>query len=425
MITVRGMEISHSYVDKHVMKAPVIKPPSTAAHFGRLHPGFSNQQVPSAIKVGQLVDAFVLSSDHYGQVKLRIGDAVLTASTNINVPPNSHLRLQVKQLRPQLILQLIPSTGEMTGFKALQDAVASLLPRQDGLAPSLASLLHKTFASSKSREQQYLRTLIHALVRAISERHSISHAEGLRQAIMHSGLFLEAILARSQKHKKTDTSKDIKACLLRLQRGFEQHQQLGNSAAGDRASPVSQLSNSIMPPTKKGLPVPQHNAPISLTPDTSDIEDLVADMMTRTRSALSRLGLLQVYSAENFNQGECMWQLELPVQHRDAVEIVSISIEKNDQHGADGKQTSWIINLAVDLPELGGVQIRVSVFKQGVSSSFRSASPATAELIELQFERLRAGLEKRGIKVLNLSCQQSGMGSPPPDSTTSTMDIRA
>ena len=406
------------------MKAPLITAPSTATPSGRPEPGLYNQQVPGSMKAGQLVDALVLSTNHYGQVKLRIGNTVLTASTNINLPKNSHFLLQVKQLRPQLILQLIPNANEHNVLKPLQDAVSSFLPRQDGLAPSLASLLNKAFGS-KSREQQYLRTLINSLVRAIPDRHSISHAEGLRQAIMQSGLFLEANLSRSRKHRKTETSRDIKACLLRLQRGFEQHQQPGISVAGEYASTVPVLANRIMPPIKKGLPVPQHNASINLAPDDGDIQDLVPGMMTRTRSALSRLGLLQAYSAENFNQGECMWQLELPVQHRDAVEIVALSIEKDEQHRTNGKQTSWIINLAVDLPGLGSVQIRVSVFKQGVSSCFHPASSATAELIDLQFNRLRACLEKRGIKVLNLSCQQSRLGTSNSDSTRSTMDIRA
>ena len=407
------------------MKAPLIKAPSTAANLGRPEPGLSNQQVPGSMKVGQLVDALVLSTDHYGQVKLRIGNTVLTASTDRNLPKDPHLLLQVKQLRPQLILQLISTTNEKTALKPLQDAVSSFLPRQDGLAPSLASLLHKTFSSSKSKQQQYLRALISSLVRAIPERHSISHAEGLRQAIMHSGLFLEAILSRSRKHKKTDTSRDIKACLLRLQRGLEQHQQQGTSISGERASTVPLLANRIMPPIKKGLPVPQHNASISLAPGAGDKQDLVPDMMTRTRSALSRLGLLQAFSAENFNQGECVWQLELPVQHREAVEIVAISIEKDEQHRTKGKQTSWVINLAVDLPGLGGVQIRVSVFEQGVSSCFHPASSTTAELIDLQFHRLRARLEKRGVTVLNLSCQQSRLDTSTPDTTKSIMDIRA
>jgi hypothetical protein len=407
------------------MKAPLVKTPSIATNFGRLEHSFSNQQGPNSMKVGQRVDALVLSQDHHGQVKLRIGNTVLTASSDISLPKNSHLLLQVIQLHPQVLLQLIPATGEKAALKALQDAVTNLLPRQDGLAPSLAALLHKTFIYGKSREQQSLRMLFHSLARAIPERASISHGEGLRQAIMHSGLFLEAILSRSRKHKKTDTSKDLKACLLRLQHGLEQHKCQGNPAADQRSSPVPLLSNSIIPPTKKGLPIPQHNLPIGFTPDNGDIEEHMPDIMSRTRSALSRLGLLQIYSAENFNQGEYMWQLELPVRYRDVVEIVSISIEKDDQRGTDGKHTSWIVNLAVDLPVLGAVQIRVSVFNQGVSSCFQPASSATAEVINMQFERLRTGLQRRGVTVLNLSCQEKRMHIFPSDHTNSIMDIIA
>ena len=403
----------------------MMKAPPTATYIGRVEPYASNHRVAGQMKVGQLVDAFVLPNHHHGQVKLRIGNTTLTASTNINVPNNTHLQLQVIQLRPQLLLQLVPTTSEKAAVTVLQEAAAGLLPRQDGLAPSLAGLLQKAFTNSKSREHQHLRTLIDPLAKAIPERRSLSHAEGLRQTIMHSGIFLEALLSRMRKQKKTDTSKDIRACLLRLRHGLEQHKRLGSPADDKHAHVVPPLSNSVIPPTQKGVPTPQHSTPMDLTSDTGDTEELVPDIMTRTRSALSRLSLLQVYSAENFNQGEYIWQLELPVKHSNAIEIVSLSIEKEYQHSDDGKNTSWIVNLAVDLPMLGAVQIRVSVFEQGVSSCFRPASSSTARLIDTQFEQLRTSLEKRSVRVLNLSCQDGDIDMSLSESNQSTMDIVA
>jgi hypothetical protein len=405
------------------MKAPLIKVPLIATGFGRIEHGAINKQALTQLKLGQQVDAFVLSNNHHGQVKLRLGNTELTAATTISVPNNTFLRLKVIQLRPQLLLQLLPTTSENAALNTLQQTATRLLPRQNGLAPSLSGLLNQAFIDSRSREHYHIRTLIQSLGRAIPERRSISQTEGLRQAILHSGLFLEAILSRAHKHKKSDTSKDLKACLLRLQRGFEQHEHKTSSATEERSTLASQMSNSVSPPTKKGLPLAQQKASVGLSFKSNDIEGFFPEIINRTQSALSRIGLLQIYSAENFNQGEHLWQIELPVQHNDAIEVVSISIEKEDRHGLDKKPTSWVVNLAVDLPMLGAIQIRISVFQEGVSSSFRPASSTTAELIGTQFDRLRSQLETRGVKVITLSCQDSFEDLPPADSAESTMDI--
>ncbi|MGB5278207.1 MAG: flagellar hook-length control protein FliK [Gammaproteobacteria bacterium] len=396
---------------------------SIATNYDRLEHSISRQRSHGALKPGQVIDAVALSNSRDGHVNLRIGNAVIAASTNISLQKNTHLLLEVVQTHPQLLLRLIPTTAGPTAIQPLQDAITNLLPRQDGLAPSLAGLIHKVFIEGKSAEQQKLRVLLSSLLRALPGRGSMAQAEGLRQAMLHSGLFLEAMLSRLPGTKRTDTSRDIKACLSRLLTELEYCKQKLRVAVDYKNTPVSMLSNNVIPPRKKGLPIPQERAPVSFSPVSGDIQEDIPDLIYSARAAIARLGLLQVCSAENFNNGEYLWQLEIPVKHTNAVEIVSISIEKDQKNGINHESCSWIVNLAVNLPELGPIQIRVSVFEQGISSCFWPESTVTGTLIHNQFERLRARFEQQGISTLNLSCQVGSPATPSSDTGKSNMDL--
>ncbi|MGB5519191.1 MAG: flagellar hook-length control protein FliK, partial [Gammaproteobacteria bacterium] len=92
-------------------------------------------------------------------------------------------------------------------------------------------------------------------------------------------------------------------------------------------------------------------------------------------------------------------------------------------NGISRESCSWVVNLAVNLPELGPIQIRVSVFEQGISSCFWPESTVTGTLIHNQFERLRARFEQQGISTLNLSCQVGSPATPSSDTGKSNMDL--
>ena len=155
-------------------------------------------------------------------------------------------------------------------------------------------------------------------------------------------------------------------------------------------------------------------------------DDGIPDMISRAKGAIARLGLLQVLSAENFNDGHHIWQVEIPVKHMDSVEMVSMSIQKDSQNSKYDNARQWIINLALDLPELGAIHIRISFFSQAISTSFWSESANTRTLIESRFEQLRSNLEKRGVTNLNLCCQ-AGRPDETPDSAenVSVIDLMA
>jgi flagellar hook-length control protein FliK len=393
-------------------------------NYGSLERNTSMQQSRGALKPGNIVDAVVISNSNHGQVRLRIGNAILTASTSTALHQKAHLLLEVVQTHPQLLLRMIPSTSDTTSSKALRDAMFSHLSRQSGLAPSLAGLINRALAEGNNTESTRLRGFVNSLDKAIPGRSNLTQAEGMRQAMLHSGIFLEALLARSARNRKAYTSRDLKACLLRLQNTLEQHKHRPGLDKSLNNIPISNLNDSATLPKSKGLPVPQQRVAVQQRFNNSDSSEYIPELLSRTKAAIARLGYLQVVSAENFNNGEYMWQLEIPVKHTDAIEMVSISIEKEHRGSHDENNDSWIIRLALDLPELGPLQIRISHFKQGVSTCFWSESTKARFLIESQLDRLKSNLAQHGIKSLNIFCQDGSPVTPlSPGADTSSMDL--
>ena len=120
-----------------------------------------------------------------------------------------------------------------------------------------------------------------------------------------------------------------------------------------------------------------------------------------------------------------MWQFEIPVKHTEAVEIISITIENEQKQPQHKDKHTWVVNLALDLPQLGPIQVRISLFKQGFSSCFWSESPKALRLIEGQFGKLRTKLEQQGLKTLALCCQQGKPAATEPvDTDISNIDLR-
>ena len=386
-------------------------------NFSGLARNTSTPQGLGELKPGKIIDAMVLSNSNHGQVRLRIGNTVLTASTSITLNQNAHLQLEVVQIHPRLVLKPVLSSADAAVSKPLRDAMFGLLSRESGLAPSLAGLINRALMEGKHTELARLRSLVKALDKALPVRSKLCQAEGIRQAMLYSGIFLEALLARSTGNRKASTNRDIKACLLRLQQALESHKDRPRLDKTVNKMPVSDINDRPRLPRKRGLPVPQHRVAITHRHDSDESGDYIHELAARTKGAIARVGYLQAISADNFNNGEYMWQLEIPVKHTDTLEVVSMSIEKEPKSGLNEHDDSWIIRLALDLPQLGPVHIRISHFKQGVSTSFWSESEKVRSLIESRFGQLKSNLQQHGVKSLNLSCQE---GCPAPPLSTST-----
>lgn len=376
------------------------------------------------LRRGQIIDAVTLSASKQGKVSLRIGEAVINASTNISFQKGANVSLEVVQLRPHLLLKLISQPVATTAAMALQNASVNWLPQQSGIAPVLAELIHRAMTGAQLQQQRTTQALVNALIHGLPGRNSLIRAEGVRQAVLQSGIFLESKLSRSVRKHRTGIKNDMKANLLRLRHVIERDLFSDCPDTHIRNIANSNLENAVDPPRRKGLPVLQARIPYANTPDTGDSSVYGPGMLSKLQGAIARLGLLQINTAQNHFNGEYSWQLEIPVQHSGSIETVSITIENEQKDLQHEDRNAWIVNLALELPQLGPIEIRISLYSQGVSSCFRSDSRSTLRLIESQLTQLKSSLEHHGIEALALCCQQGQAAAILPDPEVSIIDIQ-
>ena len=363
-------------------------------------------------RTGQLLEATILSNSRNGVVQLRIGNTELTAHTNVVLPKNAHVELKVMQLQPQLLLKILPTTdagaqlARVAINQPLRSAMLNLLPKQSSPSAVFSAISQPQLAKALTAELPTLQPLIRQVMNALPTRKDMGQAAGVRRAVQQSGVFYEARLASQAVNQSLYLAPDIKAMLTRLLAGYERAMQHQPAATGaTKPSTTSGIAQEITPPPLRGSApaVHPHARPDrALAHPEMPIE--LAMLAKKIEGALSRISLFQVATAENFNDGQLLWQLEIPVRHADNVDMVALTIEQ-EQHGKTDETESWTVNLALDLPRLGTLHIHISLNNEGIHSSFRTQSPATQELIEGRLSRLRESLEHQGLEVHSLNCR--------------------
>ena len=367
-------------------------------------------------RTGQLLEATILSNSRDGVVQLRIGTTELTAHTNVPLPKHAHIELKVMQLQPHLVLKILPTTeaaaqiSQTAVRKSLHQAILTLLPKQTSSLPALNTISQSVIAKALTAELPTLQPLIRQVMNALPTRKDMSQAGGIRQAILQSGIFFEARVAAQAANNQYPQAPDIKALIARLLAGYQRAVPQQSTGPATSTSSAQELVPAA-PPLRGSVPAVHHHAPVSRVLASAEMQAEIALLPRRLEGALSRISLLQIATADNFDDGQMLWQLEIPVRRGDSVELVALTIER-DQHGSeDAEDESWAVNLALDLPQLGPLHIHVNLNHEGLHSSFRTHTHAVLELIESRLATLHTSLEKQGLTVQSLNLRTESSSS--------------
>lgn len=175
------------------------------------------RQAVDTWRVGQVLEARVVSSTSTGSVTLKVGDLVLT--TQGPLPERllqGTLQLQVQSAGPQPTLKVV--TPALPQEPATAEALRRALPRQLPLPPLLANL-----AGFTARPPPSLAALpppviaaLEQLMAAIPDTKQLASASGVARAFQDSGLFLERKLRGGDRTAEDkNLAHDFKAALLR------------------------------------------------------------------------------------------------------------------------------------------------------------------------------------------------------------------
>lgn len=322
------------------------------------------------------------------------------------------LQLEVVDGGPPLQVRLLRQSDVMTGTPK-ENALRQFLPKQQELSSLVNQLanLGKNQAALPADIQQLARNLLESL----PDKNTLADAQGLKQAIRDSGLFLESKLAQLA---QTDAQiggdaidptliNDLKAKLLVLADALTSgsHSSATEQAA---ATPDQQrLMNTHLPDgdaasvAKNTQTLPHRDNLVSLP--NAGAEQSLKDLSDQTEGALAKLVLNQLSSLPQPDANQQVWRLDIPFTLAGQPESAKLEIEREAQE--DGSQAStnpenapWTVTVEVNPPGLGKLGGKITLHQGAVNAFFWSDTPATAELVRDNLPLLEAKLEAAGLK---------------------------
>ncbi|MFO8004779.1 flagellar hook-length control protein FliK [Thioalkalivibrio sp.] len=367
---------------------------------------------------GQRLEGLVLPSDPAGgQTRVRIGDLQLSLRLPAALPEGSRLSLQVIQAGAQPVVRVLsqvpaqaaattdrgssPPTGAGTTAPRW---LANLLPAQGSQAPLLATLaaLDRN-PSSMAALPAGVRDALSQLFLQLPTAARIRQPEGLREAVQRSGIFHEAALAMAATTPAggIPPPADLKSALLSLAARLRS---LGSPAASLAAGQSRETA-----PPRPGTP-PTAQARMPAEPLTLGPQALLAGLRARTDQAVARLALHQWTAVEAADSGQLRWLLELPLRGDNGVDLVHLLTERERERPPPEEEPAWRAELALDLPELGPLRVRIAVTADQVRVHLWTELDDTLNLARKELPRLHQALQDHGLRVRDLGCNP---GRPP------------
>lgn len=354
-----------------------------------------------AWRVGQVLNATVIETAAQGAITLRINNTLIQAQSQLPVSPGQQLSLQVANAGKQTVLKVIESA---VPTDPLAQALRVALPRQAALPPLLANLAWLSAPAEKAQASPLspaVTQLASQLFNNLASAASAATAQGLKDALYNSGLFLESKLAHPGQEQQGLPS-DFKAGLLRLLEKLH--------AEGARGQNSSGQPSATQPPPLRGSPL-QAQPAVSASLPAQSSSDAAAELTHQTEGALARLQINQLTSLPATEHPAPLWTLELPLRHNGRADLLHMRIEQDQAAKKPGAQNaSWTVSLGLDLDGLGPMHARITLAGERVSATLWAERGDTVALLDKHINELHNGLTRAGLKTDTLRCQQ---GEPP------------
>ncbi|MGE0114169.1 MAG: flagellar hook-length control protein FliK [Steroidobacteraceae bacterium] len=368
-------------------------------------------------RVGAILEAIAVRDVATGQLWLQLDNQKLPArlASGHSTGPldGEHLKLRVLRDTPVLALEAL---DESTADHTTDNALRRYLPRQSSPTPLLANL--GWLARNAPQVQSLPRAVQQALAtlwQGMPDAATLQEPSQLRQALLHSGTFLEAGLARETGGQAVTQllSQDFKAGLLALR------EQLRNLRL--------ESGNTSLPPG----PMPTLHAPLSAMatgPASLAVLDEVAGQLSelkqQTDGSLARITTNQLLNAEAAQQGLLGWLIELPVRHEDRAELLRFKFEREPRQQTGGS-SSWTVEVALDLGTHGALHAQIHLTGKRLNVQLRSESATLITALNRQLATLQAALRSQGLEVDRVVCLH---GNPVDDANprlTRLLDLHA
>jgi hypothetical protein len=417
-----------------------------------INPSFATQ--PAAVNrpagpapvlaIDRVLTAVVIGQRANHVYELASGGLKMMAESQTALRQGEQLLLQVigkdQKQRPRLQI-LKPEIG------FIQNQLRATLPQQQNVSQLLANL-----AKLSSMPDQQLAAIGKGFVDAIAGRAQSSDPDGLRQAILQSGLFLENQLAKGQA-----PAGDLKRALLKLSQQISQQLASDPKNSGSdfppaktegkspplarEYSPQSRLSPSLngahattpklssqsypqSPVTKpSGTELPGELRPqgrqLPTLRQADSNTDILQQVLRDVRGTIARQESHQLQHLQQSDKSQAQYMIELPVRSNDGIDVWQLHFGKfeqkhkdqqnlQEQTAAEKPQHNWTVTLSFDLPGLGPIKAQVTQTPD-INIRFSADNSATTALIESQRHQLEQSLESQGVSTQSIQCNNESI----------------
>lgn len=292
-----------------------------------------------------MLTALVVDRMPNGSALLSIGGRQFVATTDIPVQPGSRIQLEVQGLTPNLVLKVAGGTtqGNASSQPVPMAQPLAANPLIAGQAASASGLLNAIAGDASLRallsQSPQLARLV-AQIQASALTPSSVSAATVRQAFNHSGLFNEANLRAARTGNLQQSTKTTLQTMQQLLMG-----EIERLGVQKMTGTQGQLGESI-------------------------------------EAALSALTQQQIKSLPSDGAPQ-RWFTCLPVSIAEQFYNLDITImQDKPNNGAEDEADKWRACIAIELPELGALEVEISLQANRVSVDFRSENEVARRLFD-------------------------------------------
>jgi len=392
-----------------------IPPPGSS---GPTQPGTGQSQ---AWHDGQLLRAVVeRGSRGPGETAiLQIGRQRIPVAPQLPLARGIEVLVQVVRQQQALALKLLelPRPPEAPPPPRLAEQFLSqtrqLAPQQESPTRLLALLRAVATATGSSAIPEPVRELARQALGRIPDARQVENPATLRRAV--DAALAAARPATGTATPRSDPAAGFHPLITRLVELLAQQ--------GERPT----MTHALRPPLPTQIAPPQPaarwnaQALAQLTGPQLMAELLAAARGTEARQILQQLAGLEVAAS---GTQDARWHVELPVHVGDAVELVSLVIEREGRQDREGAaQEHWQATLALSLPGLGGIQARVGLRPSGVFVDFHVEEQDTLQRMEREIPRLHHALQARELAVQSITVRLGLIDEPERPKSQRLVDV--
>lgn len=353
---------------------------------------------------------------------LRVGRRQLPVNPQIPLARGMELLVQVVREQQTMALKLLelPRPVETKPpprlVEQFQSQIRQLAPRQESPTRLMAVLQTIARAPQSLNIPEPVRQLAREAIRSLPDSGQVQDPATLRRAV-NAALTPTGSPAPGSPSTRAEATGGLSLLVTRLI----------DLLAGTHGRPA--VTQGVQPglPTRLGPPqattrwAPQILA--QLSGSQLLVELLSAARGTQSRQALQQLAGLEVAAS---SAGDARWHVELPIRFGDAVDLLSLVIERENRRDPDGKRESaWQATLALSLPDLGGIQARVALVRDQIAIDFHIEEQPTLQQVEREMPRLQEALAGRDLTISQITARLGSTDRPEQANSQRLVDIKA